>query len=163
MSEQKRKIRINGMDVVILAVIAAAVVLVLYVFVWSAGQETTETQYVDLVYVVEVTNVEGQFQNGIQAGQLVLDAVKRGGMGTVQGTPQVIPMKVAEYDNESGQEVYSEVPGKYRMLITIEAKAAVSEQEYTIDGQSVYVGSKMSLVFPNMKCDGYCVDLLVME
>lgn len=163
MSEGKRKIRINGMDVVILAVIAAAVVLLLYVFVWSAGQETTETQYVDLVYVVEVTSLDGQFQNGIQAGQPVLDAVKRGSMGTVQGTPQVIPMKVAEYDNESGQEVYNEVPGKYRMLVTIEARAAVSEQEYTVGGQSIYVGSKMSLVFPNMKCDGYCVDLLVTE
>lgn len=159
----KRKIRINGMDVVILAVILAAVLLLLYVFVWSAGQETTETEYVDLVYVVEVTNLDGQFQNSIQAGQAVLDAVKRGSMGTVKGTPQVVPMKVAAYDNDSGQEVYNEVPGKYRMQITIEAKAAVSSQAYTVGGQAIYVGEKLSLVFPNMKCDGYCVDLMVVE
>lgn len=159
----KRKLKINGMDVVILAVIAVAVLLLLYVFVWSAGGETTETEYVDLVYVLEVTNLDGQFQNSIQAGQPVLDAVKRGSMGTVQATPQVIPMKVAAYDNESGQEVYNEVPGKYRMLVSIEAKAVVSPQEYTVGGQVICVGEKLSLVFPNMKCDGYCVDVMVVE
>ncbi len=159
----KRKIRINGMDVVILTVIAAAVLLLLYVFVWSAGEDTAETEYVDLVYVVEVMSLDGQFQNSIQAGQPVLDAVKRGSMGTVQTTPQVVPMKVAAYDEESGQEVYNEVPGKYRMSISIEAKAAVSPQAYTVGGTAIYVGEKLSLVFPNMKCDGYCVDLMVVE
>ena len=59
----KRKLRINGMDIVILAVIAAALALLLYIFVWSAEPETAEAEYVDLVYVLEVTSLEGQFQN----------------------------------------------------------------------------------------------------
>ena len=159
----KRKIRINGMDIVILAVIAAALALLLYVFVWSAEPETAETEYVDIVYVMEVTNVDGQFQNRIQKGQPVRDAVKRGEMGTVQSIPQILPMKMPEFDQVTLQEVYSVVPGKYRMLVSIAAKAAVSEREYTVGGQAVYVGGKLSLVFPDMKCDGYCVDLEIME
>lgn len=159
----KRKLRVNAMDIVILAVILAAVALLLYVFVWSDGQDTAETEYVDLVYVLEVTNLDGQYQNAIQAGQPVLDAVKRGSMGMVQSTPLVVPMKKAEFDNESGQEVYNEVPGKYRMQITIEAKAAVSEREYTVGNQAIYVGEQLSLLFPGMKCDGYCVDLRIAE
>ena len=159
----KRKIRINGMDIVILAVIAAALALLLYIFVWSAGPEKAETEYVALVYVLEVTGLEGQFQNLVQAGQPVQDAVKRGNMGTVVSTPQITPMKKAEFDNDTGQEVYNEVPGRYRMLVTIEASAAVTEQAYTVGGQEVYVGALMSLVFPGLKCDGYCVDLEIAE
>lgn len=159
----KRKLRINGMDIVILAVIAAALALLLYIFVWSAGPESTEQEYVDLVYVLEVTSLEGQFQNLVQAGQPVLDAIKRGNMGTVVSTPQITPMKKAEFDNDTRQEVYNEVPGRYRMLVSIEASAVVTEQGYTVGDQDVYVGALMSLVFPNLKCDGYCIDLEIAE
>jgi len=159
----KRKIRINGMDIVILAVIAAALALLLYIFVWSAEPETAEAEYVDLVYVLEVTSLEGQFQNLVQAGQPVQDAVKRGNMGTVRSTPQITPMKKAEFDNDTRQEVYNEVPGKYRMLVSIETSAVVTEQGYVVNGQEIRVGSFMSLVFPGLKCDGYCVDLEIAE
>ena len=159
----KRKIRVNGMDIVILAVIAAALALLLYIFVWSAEPENAEAEYVDLVYVLEVSSLEGQFQNLIQAGQPVQDAVKRGNMGTVRSTPQITPMKKAEFDNDTRQEVYNEIPGTYRMLVSIEASAVVTEQGYTVGGQDVYVGALMSLVFPNLKCDGYCVDLEIAE
>jgi len=159
----KRKLRINGMDIVILAVIAAALALLLYIFVWSAGPESTEQEYVDLVYVLEVTSLEGQFQNLVQAGQPVLDAIKRGNMGTVVSTPHITPMKKAEFDNDTRQEVYNEVPGRYRMLVSIEASAVVTEQGYTVGDQDVYVGALMSLVFPNLKCDGYCIDLEIAE
>jgi len=59
--------------------------------------------------------------------------------------------------------VYNEVPGKYRMLVSIETSAVVTEQGYVVNGQEIRVGSFMSLVFPGLKCDGYCVDLEIAE
>ena len=99
----------------------------------------------------------------IQTGEPVKDAVKRGDMGTVTETPLVSPMKTAEFDNNTRQEVYHEVPGKYTMQVAIEARAAVSNRGYTVGDQFIYVGGLYSLAFPNMKCNGYCVDLEIAE
>ena len=85
----KRKIRINAMDFVILAVIAAAAALLLYVFVWSDAGESAQPETIELTYVVEIVGMDEQFENAVQDGDRVEDAVKRGLLGTVSGTPEV--------------------------------------------------------------------------
>ena len=94
---EKRKIRINAMDFVIVAVILAAAALLLYVFLWSDESETTQKKTAEITYVVEIVGVDEQFQHNIQDGQRVEDAVKRGYIGTVKGTPEVRDMLKAEY------------------------------------------------------------------
>jgi len=156
---EKRKIRINAMDFVIVAVILAAAALLLYVFLWSDESETTQKKTAEITYVVEIVGVDEQFQHNIQDGQRVEDAVKRGYIGTVKGTPEVRDMLKAEYDNTAGKEVYNRVPGKCNLYITITSEADVSPRGYSVNGEFVYVGAQLSLMFPDMKCDGYCIRL----
>ena len=54
---EKRKLRINVMDVLILLLIAAAVAVVLYIFVWSGRKGGAETDTVTLRYVVEIMDM----------------------------------------------------------------------------------------------------------
>lgn len=156
---KKRKIRINAMDVVILMVILAAAALLLYVFVWSDESESTQSQKTEITYVVEIVGVEEQFAHMIRDGQVVEDAVKRGKIGTVKGTPEVRDTLKAEYSNEADMEVYSRVPGRSNLYITITAEADVYPQGYMVNGEYVYVGAALSLMFPDLKCDGYCIRL----
>ena len=156
---KKRKIRINAMDILILVVILAAAALLLYVFVWSDESETTQVQKAEITYVVEIIGVEEQFAHNIKDGQVVEDAVKRGKIGTVKGTPEVRDMLKADYSNTTGEEVYSRVPGRVNLYITIVAEADVSPRGYMVNGEYVYVGGDFSLMFPEMKCDGYCIRL----
>ena len=155
----KRKIRINAMDFVILAVIAAAAALLLYVFVWSDAGESAQPETMELTYVVEIVGMDEQFENAVQDGDRVEDAVKRGLLGTVSGTPEVRDTLKAEYDQDTRSEVYVKVPGKSNLYVTITADAAVTPQGYMVNGQYVYVGAPMSMLFPNLKCDGYCIQL----
>lgn len=160
---KKRKIRINGMDFAILAVIAAAVFLILYIFVWSDDTDTIQSETAEILYVVEVVGIDEQFEDLIKEGQRVEDAVKRGVMGTVEGKPEVRDMLKAEFDNVSGQEVYNTVPGKSNLYITIRADASVTDRGYSVNDEYIYVGAQLSMVFPEMKCDGYCIQLDVVE
>ncbi len=155
-----RKLRINGMDLVILLVLAAAVCLLLYVFVWSdKGEVSQYSEKTEIEYVVELTSLEEQFADRIQAEDPVLDAVLRGSMGTVYGTPESIPMERINLDMENGRLVSSIYPGRVSIYVTIRAEADVTDAEYSIAGQPVYVGAKLSLLFPDMKCDGYCIKI----
>lgn len=155
----KRKIRINAMDFIILAVIAAAAALLLYVFVWSDSGESAQPENTQITYVVEIVGVDERFENAVQDGDRVEDAVKRGLLGVVSGTPEVRGTLKAEYDNDTQTEVYSRVPGKSNLYITITADASVTPQGYTVNGEYVYVGAPLSMLFPNLKCDGYCIQL----
>ena len=154
---KKRRIHINAMDFVILAVIAAAVILLLYVFVFSDESEVPQDTFTEITYVVEVTGVEEQFENRIKDGQRVEDAVKRAYLGTVTGTPEVRDTLRAQFDNDSRTEVYSKIPGKCNLYITITAEAAVTNHGYLVGEQYIYVGELLSMVSPDMKCEGYCI------
>ncbi len=155
-----RKLRINAMDMVILLVLAAAVCLLLYVFVWSdKGEVSQSSEKAEIEYVVEFTSLEEQFADRIQLDEPVLDSVQRGSMGIVAATPESIPMERVNLDMVNGRLVSSPYPGRINLYVTIRAEADVSEREYSIAGQPVYVGAKLSLLFPNMKCDGYCIQI----
>ena len=161
---KKRKIRINGMDFAILAVIAAAVLLILYVFVWSGKADAAaQNEKAEILYVVEIIGVDEPFVNLIREGQRVEDAVARGFLGTVEGKPEVRDMLKADYDNATGEEVYYPVPGRFNLYITIRAEADVTNRGYSVNDEYVYVGAQMSLLFPEMKCDGFCIQLDVVE
>lgn len=153
------KIRINTMDVLILAVILAAAALLLYVFVWSDESETNQPLKTEITYVVEVIGIEEQFAHSIMDGQVVEDAVKRGMIGTVKGTPEVRDTLKADYSNDTGMEVYSRVPGRSNLYITITAEADVTPRGYMVNGEYIYVGAALSLMLPDIKCDGYCIRL----
>ncbi len=159
-----RKLRINGMDLVILLVLAAAVCLLLYVFVWSDKGEVSQSgEKAEIEYVVELSGLEEQFADRIKEGEPVLDAVLRGSMGAVFGTPESITAERINMDIDSGRLVSSTYPGRVNMYITIRAEADVTEREYSIAGQPVYVGAKLSLLFPGMKCDGYCIKIKAID
>jgi len=155
----KRKIRVNGMDIVILAVLAAAVALLLYIFVWSdEGTGAAQTEYASITYVIEVKEIDERFAGMVKTGQKIEDAVKHGPLGTVSGV-EVQDTLLAKYDEISGREVYHPIPGKVNMYITVTAEAAVSELGYSVGGEMVRVGKFFSLQCPELQCYGYCIKL----
>ena len=80
---EKRKLRVNVMDVLILILIAAAVAVVLYIFVWSGKSGGVETDTVTLRYVVEIVDMPETFESFLHKGDRVEDAVARGYLGNV--------------------------------------------------------------------------------
>lgn len=155
---EKRKLRVNVMDVLILILIAAAVAVVLYIFVWSGKSGGVETDTVTLRYVVEIVDMPETFESFLHKGDRVEDAVARGYLGNVVNL-RFTEMRRPEYDSVTGKEVYPAVDGKIRALITIEADVTKTDRNYSVGGQDIYVGAKLSLMMPEVSTYGYCIEL----
>ena len=155
---EKRKLRVNVMDVLILLLIAAAVALVLYIFVWSGRSGGIEADTVTLRYVVEIVDMPESFESYLHKGDRVEDAVARGYMGDVVNL-RFTEMRRAEYDSVTGKEVYPTVDGYLRTLITIEAEVTKTDRSYSAGGQDIYVGAKLSLMMPQVSTYGYCIEV----
>lgn len=152
----KKKIRFNIIDVIILLFLAAAIFLLLYIFVFSEnGEQNQEINYTNIQYVVEVQNVDKQFEEIVKVGQAVQDAVKRKNIGTVSGV-QAAQYQILTFDYESGQQAVSDVENKIVLKITIEAQAIETDHAFTVDGCVIRVGQQYSLALPDMYCVGYC-------
>lgn len=154
-----RKIRFNFVDLLILAVIALAAVLLLYVFVWSGRTpETAQTQYTDIEYVVEIQRIDEAFVSQVRVGQAAEDLVERKQIGTIRWV-ETTPAQDINFNFTTGQEEYSEVEGKVNLYLTISAQAIETESSYTVDSYEIRVGRLVSLLLPNFQCNGYCIEL----
>ncbi|MBP3294508.1 MAG: DUF4330 domain-containing protein [Clostridia bacterium] len=157
----KRKLRFNAIDALIILVIAAAVFVLLYVFVFSGRgtQTAAEVTTTTIRYVVELQNMDEHLQDAGKKGQLVEDAVERKKIGTVSGI-QAVPFEKITFDYVNGRETTSSVEGKVTLKITIEAQAVETDRAFTVDGCEIRVGQQYSLILPDLYGYGYCTELI---
>ena len=158
-----RKLRFNAVDAFILLLLAAAIGVVLYVFVFS-GRNTAaaEVSYQDIQYVIEVQNIEERFSDRVKKGQSVEEAVERRQIGTVVGV-QAVPASRITFDSETGRETVSAYEDRIHLKITIEAQAVETEREFQADGCTIRVGQLYSLILPDFYGYGYCTELIDKE
>lgn len=157
----KRKLRFNAIDALIILVIAAAVFVLLYVFVFSGRgtQTAAEVTTTTIRYVVELQNMDEHLQDAVKKGQLVEDAVERKKIGTVSGI-QAVPFEKITFDYVNGRETTAAVEGKVTLKITIEAQAVETDRAFTVDGCEIRVGQQYSLILPDLYGYGYCTELI---
>ncbi len=157
----KRKLRFNAIDALIILVIAAAVFVLLYVFVFSGRgtQTSAEVNYTTIQYVVELQEIDEHLEDAVKKGQMVEDAVERKKIGTVSGV-QAIPYEKVTFDYENGWETVASVEGKLTLKITIEAQAVESDRAFTVDGCEIRVGQQYSLILPDLYGFGYCTEII---
>lgn len=154
-----RKLRFNAVDALILLVLAAVVLVLLYVFVFS-GRNTAsaEVSYKDIQYVIEIQKVDARFSEKVKKGQPVEEAVERKKVGTVVGV-QAVSADEITFDYENGKETVSTTENMVHLKVTIEAQAVETEQAFLVDGCAIRVGQQYSLIFPDLYGIGYCTEL----
>lgn len=155
----KRKLRFNAVDAILLLLIAVVIFAVLYIFVFSeSSNQTTQNNYKTIRYTVYVQNLDERFENMIKTGQQVTDGVEKKSIGTIVGV-QSAPTVVTTFDYISEKQVEETLDGKINVKITIEAQALDTETAYTVDGCVIRVGEQYSIMLPDFYCSGYCIDL----
>ena len=156
---KNRKLRFNAVDVLLILMIAAAAVVLLYVFVWSdRGSDNTDLQYTDIQYVVEVQNVESRFADSVKRGQSVEDAIARKSIGTVAGV-EVVDFEKITFDYDNIREKVAGAADRITIRITVEAQAVETDRAFTVDGCEIRVGEQYSLMLPDFYAVGYCIEL----
>ncbi len=154
---EKRKLKINAVDVLLILLALAAAFVVLYIFVLS-DKDDVEADKCKIQYVVEVVNVDSSFSGSVLKDQPVQDAVERKNIGTVVGVGE-FPYKKVTFDYENAREVVTEVKDRITMRITIKADASSTDQAYTVDNAVIRVGKQYSLLLPSFYGVGYCIEL----
>jgi len=115
--------------------------------------------YQNIQYVVEVNNLDEQYEEMITKGQSVQDAVERRSIGVVSGV-QTVPYEKITFDKNNGEEKVSSVEGKISMKITIDAQAVETDRDFSVDGCVIKVGKQYSLMLPEMYAVGYCIEII---
>lgn len=169
--KKKEKRKFNIIDFLVLIIIVAVVGASIYAVVsWSNIKSLLATDQVTLQYVVEFRGVDEEFINKIEAGDIVIDAVSKNQLGTVDRVDSiekytVLDYKKTEIAGEDGAPatttyvgVLSEYPDKYNVIVYISSSAEYeSGVGYTVNGRRIAIGEAIEMRFPEFSSIGYCV------
>lgn len=155
-----RKVRFNAIDAIIILIFAAAIGLLLYIFVFSNDEpQTAEGVERTIQYVVEIQNINDDFDSAAAIRQPVQDGVTRKNIGTVVGVLP-IPFEKMTFNYEKEQLEVSTVEGKITLKVTIEAQVLETDRAYSVNGYEIRVGEQFSLMMPGFYGIGYCTDII---
>jgi len=159
----KRRIRFNFIDLLLLLAIGAALFLLLYVFVLSGRHKASDAENtVPIEYVVEIQNIDPRFAEAVKRDQPVQDAIRRRTIGTVVGA-EAKPYEKVVFDYESGEEVMAVTDGRITLAVTIKADVVETDSAFSADTVEIRVGEQYSLIFPEMYGVGFCTFLTKTE
>ncbi|MGI6649366.1 MAG: DUF4330 domain-containing protein [Bacillota bacterium] len=139
--EGKRKLRFNVVDLVIFVVVLGLLALGAYklFFVNQALQAQNGT----IEYQVLIEEVRQPSVDAFKEGQKVKELQTNIDLGSVVGK-EAMPHKepVATMD---GRIVMAEVPGKYDLIVTIQAPAIIGESNITVSNKEIKLGDQVTL------------------
>ncbi|MBQ3707446.1 MAG: DUF4330 family protein [Clostridia bacterium] len=156
----KRKLRFNGVDVLLILLALAAAFVLFKVFILNdrGGDIQAGTDTVKIQYVVQLQNLDARYQESVRRGQAVEDAITRKPIGTVVGV-EVHDYEKVVFDYDTGREVVSRTEGKITMLVTIEADVVETDRAFLANGCDIRVGKQFSLMLPEIYGVGFCIRL----
>ncbi len=154
----KRKLRFNIIDIIIILIIVAAAFVLINVFAGNDKNITAENNYKKIQYVIEIQDVEERFDGVVSKGDAVQDAIERKNIGTVVGV-QSSPYETVTFDYTTGTETVSSVEDRVVLAITIEATAVSTDRAFTVDGCEIRVGQQYSIMLPEFYGVGYCIKI----
>ena len=151
---KKHKFKFNFIDIILLAVILVAAVLLVYIFM-SGRIESFGNKTITIEYEVLITRVREEFRGNVNVGDKVVDSVKLMEIGEVTNVryddSQFIISELA-----STEIYYPTIPEHLDMTVNMRAEATVSNGLYMINGYHVAVGELVSIRVPNYTGSGYC-------
>ena len=158
--QQKKKLKFNFIDFLLILLILAIIATVIYVFApfsWIEQRNGT----IDLQYTIEIQAVDEVFIENIQENDIVIDSVSKNVIGSVVAVDYNTQYSVLQYDESSREGILSVIPDKYNLIITISTDKAVFNdgEGYSINGCRIAVGEKINAKFPNYIAEGYCIGI----
>lgn len=159
---ERKKGRFNIVDLIIIIVAVVLIACIVYVFLPSnIIKGLFADKSVEIEYSVEIVGVDKNFVENIKENDNVLDGVSKAEIGTVTVSSGQ-PYEEFIYNVTDGSAEYVMIENKQNIIVTITAKASYIEGEgYSVNGTRIAVGEKLNMVFPNYKCECYCIDLTV--
>lgn len=172
--QQKKKGRFNFIDLTLILILLLIVGVLIYSFSpVSLIKKWFNSDTVNIQYEVELIGVDENVVDLIKSDTLVNDATTKSSLGTVTMVNktdyvELKPVTSIRYEGEGEDQkeiiensiVPVEYPNKYNLNVIVTVKADYSEGKgYSVGSTRIAVGEKLSLKFPDYKCEGYCVGI----
>ncbi len=155
-----KKLKINFFDIVIIiVVIALAGAYAVHRAGGGSAVGTSTVETKNVVYQLEITNLDKNTESLIKKGDSVMDKVKKYEIGTVQSM-EFYPNKRLAEDKTNGRLIYTVEPERYSALLTIEVVCKDDGETLTSEsGFEIRVGQGVSLVGPGYSGAGYITSI----
>ena len=156
-----KKWRPNFFDIIIVAVVIAAVGLVFLILrgtgdtgggILFAGQQ--ETVY----YTIELQAMRGDSGELIQPGDALVDRVENRPLGTVVSV-ELRPAQMLQRNLHTGDFVVSEIPERTDAIVVVRATATVTEHRIEIGRFTLRSGARVSVLGPQYHGVGFIIDI----
>lgn len=156
---EKRKIKFNFVDVIILVLIALAFV-VGYKFINKSADVNSNMPQVS--FTVEVTNVPKDYKDKFNIGDEVRDAIKGDILGVITDIEAIPATKLTENVIEGKYEI-GEYEDRDDVYVTIKGTPSSFGADVIMAQQEIKVGNKMYFKKPGCVGRGYVVKMDIEE
>jgi len=156
-----KKWRPNFFDIVIVAIMAAAAVLLLTIIrgtgdtgggILSVG--TQEPVY----YTIELQAMRGDSGELIAPGDSLIDRVENRPLGTVVSV-ELRPAQMLSRDLITGDFVVSVIPERTDAIIVVRAMATITDTQISIGRFTLRAGTRVSVLGPQYHGTGFVIDI----
>lgn len=150
--------KLNLFDWIVLVLIIAVVAAVaLYIYASQSGGNKCE-----VTFTVEFKEVDENFVNIVSESHIRGDEIKDSIKGYSLGNAYAVetqPDMVINFDETERKFVEVELPGRYRVYLTVRGTGTETDDSLYLDGQPIKVGNKMSLKGKGYAQSGYVTDV----
>lgn len=155
---EKKKIRLNGMDFLIIIVAVTILAVGAYLLFGDSGVSVSYDREVKAMIKVEIVAQEQNFVDVVKSGDNVEIGEKNKSHAVVEKV-DVATAKNTGYDIVDGKVLRSEIPGEYDVTVTLVGDGTESEDKIKIGDNVFKVGQNAVLNSKNWAGHGYIVDI----
>ena len=148
---------LNIFNLLTVLVIIAGVAAAVYFFVLKEDNDTAP-ELTSVEYIIEIKDVRDELTDKISVGDKVVDTVGQLEIGVVEEIEYTKSYSY-ELDNETGTLVISERPDHSNIIVTVSAKANVTDKGYDINGCVINVGKPVYARFPGFVEVSHCISM----
>lgn len=148
----------NGLDILIILVLLAAVAFGVY---WVAGGKNsggTAAETKTYTYVVEGRQVLNETANFPVEGSKVFDSTSSAYLGTVKSSWSE-PFREVNFNRTTNKYEMLPVPGYCNIYVEIEGSGTETDQDITVEGNVVKVGKEQNVKGKGYAFKGYIVEV----
>lgn len=156
------KRKFNIVDVIIILVVLAVICFAAYAyFAQKPDGVASETEQV--AFTVMINDLSQSAASEFKAGDAVTFGESSSGNGVIENV-EIAPYKKLSENKEDGVFVWSEVPDRYAVYVTVKADVTVTDYDLISGNESIAIGKNMPInAFGAASENGYIVSLTETE
>lgn len=160
-AETKKKHGINFIDIAIIVVAIAILAAGIY-FINHLSAARGAGENVRISYQLEISDVPEEISTAAVVGDVLIEANSKSEIGTITAV-ECVPMTEQITNYETKEMRTAEVPGKFNVILTVEAPALSTAEKLTVDSHRIAIGSGIQFRSKNFSGRGVCVSSEILE